>query len=168
MAGLMDNLIETLEKEEELYLTLIPLAEEKAGVIIENDLKRLSDITEKEQEAVSVITNLEKKRAEIMKNMGIVLNRKNSQMKLDDLIALMSKNADTKERLINVKGKLHDTLTRLKTINNRNEKLIRESLNISEYHLNMIRSERSYIGNNYTRHAGQFDMPLTGMFDMKN
>ena len=168
MAGLMDNLIDTLEKEEEIYLTLIPLAEEKSGVIIENDLKRLSDITEKEQEAVSVITNLEKKRAEIMKNMGIVLNRKNAQMKLDDLIALMSKNADTKERLIKIKGKLHETLPRLKTINNRNEKLIKESLNISEYHLNMIRSERSYIGNNYTRSAGQFDMPLTGMFDARN
>ncbi|MCR5824436.1 MAG: flagellar protein FlgN, partial [Lachnospiraceae bacterium] len=87
-------------------------------------------------------------------------------------IELMEKQPETRARLTDLKKQLRETLESLKTINDRNTKLIKESLEISEYHLNMIRSSRSYIGNNYTRKAGQFGqfdtMMSVGTFDAKN
>jgi flagellar biosynthesis/type III secretory pathway chaperone len=160
MAGLMDELIATLKSELQIYTDLIPLADQKSAVIIENDTKRLSDITEKEQLAIEKLKGLEKKRAGIMSNMKVVLNKRNSELKLEELIGLMDNQPEVKKQLIELKNALRETLNSLKTINDRNTGFIKESLEISEYHLNMIRSSRSYIGNNYTRKAGQF-----GQFD---
>lgn len=170
MAGLMDELISTLRSELKIYKELIPLADKKSGVIIENDTKLLADITEEEQLAVEQLKMLEKKREGIMVNMRIVLNKKNSELKLEELINLMQKQPEARQELIELKQDLKDTIGDLKTINERNSRLIKESLEISEYHLNMIRSSRGYIGNNYTRKAGQFDMSMmtVGTFDAKN
>ena len=172
MAGLMDELIATLKSELQIYTDLIPLADQKSAVIIENDTKRLSDITEKEQLAIEKLKGLEKKRAEIMSNMKVVLNKRNSELKLEELIGLMDNQPEVKKQLIELKNALRETLNSLKTINDRNTGFIKESLEISEYHLNMIRSSRSYIGNNYTRKAGQFGQFDTMMtvrtFDAKN
>ncbi len=166
----MDELISTLRSELKIYKELIPLADKKSGVIIENDTKLLADITEEEQLAVEQLKMLEKKREGIMVNMRIVLNKKNSELKLEELINLMQKQPEARQELIELKQDLKDTIGDLKTINERNSRLIKESLEISEYHLNMIRSSRGYIGNNYTRKAGQFDMSMmtVGTFDAKN
>ena len=138
-----------------------PLGKNEADTITSKTGKKLSEITEKEQLAVEALSSLEKKREGIMGNMRIVLNRKGSALKLEELINLMDKQPETKAELIELKKALKETLENLRTINGRNEKLINQSLEISEYHLNMIRSSRGYIGNNYTRKAGQF-----GQFDM--
>ncbi len=161
MAGLMDELVATLRGELQIYNELIPLAEKKSEVIIANDTKRLAEITEEEQLAVEKLKVFEKKREGIMTNMRVVLNKKNSLLKLEELINLMEKQPEARGELIELKKALKETLEDLKTINDRNTRLIKESLEISEYHLNMIRSSRSYIGNNYTRKAGNF-----GQFDM--
>ncbi len=172
MAGLIDDLVATLSGELQIYNGLIPLAEQKSKVVIENDTKRLAEITEEEQLAVEKLKVLEKKREFIMSNMKVVLNRKNSELRLEELIELMEKQPETRAKLTDLKKQLRETLESLKTINDRNTKLIKESLEISEYHLNMIRSSRSYIGNNYTRKAGQFGqfdtMMSVGTFDAKN
>ncbi len=170
MAGLMDELVSTLRDELQIYKELIPLADRKSGVIIENDTKRLSEITEEEQLAVEKLKMLEKTREKIMANMRVVLNKKNSELKLDELIGLMQKQPKVRQDLTELKTSLKETIDDLKILNERNSRLIKESLDISEYHLNMIRSSRGYIGNNYTRKAGQFDMSMmqVGTFDAKN
>ena len=173
MAGLMDELIATLTGELQIYNDLIPLARKKTPIIIENDTERLAEITEEEQRAVEKLMVLEKKREGIMANMRIVLNKKGSALKLEELIELTEKQPETRKCLIGLKRSLKETLDTLKTINDKNTRLIQESLEISEYHLNMIRSSRTYIGNNYTRragHFGQFDnsMLAVGTFDAKN
>ncbi len=172
MAGLMDELVATLKGELQIYNELIPLADKKSGIIIANDTVKLAEITEEEQLAVEKLKALEKKREGIMANMRVVLNKRNSALKLEELIELMTKQPEAQKELINVKKALKETIDELRTLNDRNTRLIKESLEISEYHLNMIRSSRSYIGNNYTSKAGrfgQFDTMMTvGTFDAKN
>lgn len=168
MAGLMDELIQTLTDELNIYRELIPVADMKSGVIITNNVSELERITEKEQLVAESLNHLEKKREQIMKDMRTVLNRRNSELRLDELISLMEKQPEAKERLMIIRKELKETVYRLKTLNDRNSKLLTESLSISEYQLNMIRSAKSYIGNNYTRHAGQFDMSASsGVFDAR-
>lgn len=167
MAGLMDDLIETLNDELKIYKDLIPISEMKSGIIITNNVKELELITEKEQIITESLAKLEKRREGIMVNIRTVLSRRNSELKLDELISLMKNQPDAQKKLIDARRDLKETLSRLKTLNDRNQKLLTESLSISEYQLNMIRSAKSYIGNNYTRSAGQFDMACAGAFDAR-
>ncbi len=167
MAGLMDELIATLTDELNIYKELIPMADMKSGIIITNNVSELEKMTEKEQLTTEALGRLEKKRERIMADMRTVLSRKNSALKLDELIELMAKQPETQKQLISIRKDLKATLERLKMLNDRNQKLITESLSISEYHLNTIRSAKTYIGNNYTRNAGQFDMACAGAFDAR-
>ncbi|MCQ2537991.1 MAG: flagellar protein FlgN [Lachnospiraceae bacterium] len=167
MAGLMDELIMTLNDELQIYKDLIPISDTKSGVIISNNVAELERITEKEQIIAENLGRLEKKRERIMADIRTVLSKRNSELKLDELIGLMEKQPESQKQLIAVRKELKETIGRLKMLNDRNQKLITESLSISEYQLNMIRSAKSYIGNNYTRSAGQFNMACAGAFDAR-
>ena len=167
MASLIEELIETLSGELSVYEALVPLADRKSAVIINNDVAELERITEQEQLSAERLGALEKKREKVMNSMRTVLNRRNSELRLDELIDLLAKQPEIQERLFDIRKKLKSTLQTMKMLNDRNAKLITSSLEISDFQLNMIRSSRSYIGNNYTRNAGQFDMSMgpIGSFD---
>ena len=49
MASLIENLIAVLEQESELYDKLTEASKEKTGIIIANDIERLTKINEKER-----------------------------------------------------------------------------------------------------------------------
>ena len=169
MASLIEELIETLSGELSVYEALVPLADRKSAVIINNDVAELERITEQEQLSAERLGALERKREKVMNSMRTVLNRRNSELRLDELIDLLAKQPEIQERLFALRKKLKSTLQTMKMLNDRNAKLITSSLEISDFQLNMIRSSRSYIGNNYTRKAGQFDMSMgpIGTFDAK-
>ena len=63
MASLMEELISTLSQEKELYLSLLPVAEEKTKAIVANDLKELQKVTDREKEMVDRVNALERKRS---------------------------------------------------------------------------------------------------------
>ncbi|MBR5943104.1 MAG: flagellar export chaperone FlgN, partial [Clostridia bacterium] len=65
MAGLIDELVNTMSQENDIYKELIPIADEKTRIIIKNDLDALQKITEKEQLTIERINALEKKREEV-------------------------------------------------------------------------------------------------------
>ena len=55
MASLIDELIDTLNREDEEYNRLIALSREKTPIIVKGDLEGLAAVTDKEQSVVSVI-----------------------------------------------------------------------------------------------------------------
>ncbi len=169
MAGLTDELLSVLNEEEKLYEELLPYAEQKSAVIVENNIKKLEEITEFEQLSTEKLKKLEKQREEIMKNIRIVLNIKTPEFKLEDLINKLDRQPEVQKNLREVKARLKTTISTLEDYNFRNGKLLKSSLEIAEYGLNVIRSTKSYIGNNYTRRAGQFDAQIMqpGTFDAK-
>ena len=80
MASLIEELIMVLGEEERIYSEIIPLAEKKTRIIVKNDLQSLTSITEEEQALVSRISKLEKKRQEVIRNIGVVMNKKESEL----------------------------------------------------------------------------------------
>ena len=169
MASLMQELIATLRKEQAAYQELLPVVEQKTQAIIANDLKQVQDITETEQSAIGKISGLEQKRTEIMKNIGIVLNRKTSELTLPNLIKLLDRQPQEQQSLAEIHKTLTDVLKRLAEVNGHNRNLIEQSLEMISYNMNLLQSTRIVPGNNYTRNAGQWDMTAsqTGMFDAK-
>ena len=170
MASLIDELIDILEKEYEVYQQLIPIANEKTQVIVKNDLTSLQEITGKEQSAVDRINSYERKREAVMLNIKTVINRKAQEFNLKTLIELMEKQPKEQKALSIIHDNLKDTIQNLIEINSRNKHLIQQSLEMIEFNMNFIQSTRMSPGNNtYTKSASQYVAQErgTGMFDAK-
>ena len=169
MASLMQELIATLRKEQEAYQELLPVVEQKTQAIIANDLQKVQTITETEQSAIGKISGLEQKRTEIMKNIGVVLNKKVTDLTLPNLIKLLDRQPQEQQKLGEIHKELTVLLKRLSEVNGHNKNLIEQSLEMISYNMNLLQSTRIVPGNNYTRNAGQWDMTAsqTGMFDAK-
>ena len=170
MAGLIDELVKTMSQENDIYRELIPIAEEKTRVIIKNDLDALQKITEQEQLTIEKINALEKKREEVVINIGTVLSRDPKELNMKALIKIMGKQPKEQKELSRIHDELDVNLRRLVTINDRNKELINQSLEMIEFNMNLIQSTRMAPGvNNYTRSAGESSIRQagTGMFDAK-
>ena len=57
MASLMEEMLDVLQKENDEYNKLLVLSEEKTDALIKSDIKRILEISEKEQEIVDIIKN---------------------------------------------------------------------------------------------------------------
>lgn len=170
MASLIEELITTLEQEHILYQELLPIAEKKTHIIINNDLESLQTITEQEQLSVEKVNALEKKREEVIINIGTVISRDPKNLNIKNIIDLLEKQPEEQQKLAQIHDKLKKTVYRLMDINQRNKTLIEQSLEMIEFNLNFIQSTRMSPGNNnYTRGAASIGntMDGSGMFDAK-
>ena len=128
MAGLIDELMNTLEKENEEYQVLLKLSQEKTGIIIRNDVNALQKLVEQEQLVVDRITPLEKKRVEYTKDIATVINRPEESLTLTRLMELMDSQPAVKKRLGEIHDKLHNTMAQMVKINDMNQGLLKEAL----------------------------------------
>lgn len=166
LASLIEDLTSTLNEEDKIYKKLIPIEEEKTQIIIENNLQALSEVTKKEQEFIAMINQLEKKREEIVKNIGVVLNRDSSNLTISAIIEMLE-GQDEQVNLASVYDKLSNTLTNMVSINNRNKILIEQSLDMIEFNMNFYQSVQN-INNNYDKGAHSSDgAEESGMFDAR-
>lgn len=174
MASLIEELTDTLGREAAIYEELIPLAEKKTQVIVANDLESLQNITEQEQEAIERIGALERKRQEVIVNIGTVLSRNPATLDFKTLISVLSGQPKEQGELRQLHDRLKKTIGRLKDINSRNKILIEQSLEMIEFNMNFIRSTWTSPGmgqtmGQYGKGASEIQMPVsqTGMFDAK-
>lgn len=166
----MEELITTLKQEYTIYKELLPIEENKTKVIVSNNLKDLQEITEEEQTVVDKINGLERKRAEILANIGTVINRDSATLHIQNIIELLEKQPKEQKQLSDIHDNLKKLVQRLMEINNHNNSLIQQSLEMIEFNMNFIQSTRMLPGNNgYDKGASQYDASSTqsGMFDTK-
>ena len=131
MAGLIDELMNTLEKENEEYQVLLKLSQEKTGIIIRNDVNALQKLVEQEQLVVDRITPLEKKRVEYTKDIAAV-----------------------KKRLGEIHDKLHNTMAQMVKINDMNQGLLKEALELVNFDITLMNSmKQAPITANYDSRA---------------
>lgn len=170
MASLIEELIHTLEQEYDTYRQMIPIAEKKNEIIINNDLTALQDITDEEQSMIETVNTLERKREEVVTNIGTVINKDPKTINIRTVIQILEKQPREQKQLSEIHDNLKKTIQRLVEINNHNKSLIQQSLEMIEFNMNFIQSTRMSPGNlSYNKGASQFDMPSlqTGMFDAK-
>lgn len=170
MASLIEELITTLQKESDIYKEMIPIAKEKSKIIASNDLPGLQNITDVEQGFVEKVMVLDKKREEIIGNIGVVLCKDAKTLKIQDIIALLEKQPKEQQRLTEVHKDLKNTVEQLVSYNNHNKALVEQSLEMIEFNMNFIQSTRMSPGNNiYTKSAAEANnvLPESGMFDAK-
>ena len=154
MASLIEELIDTLNKENDEYGKLLELSGRKAAVIVARDIPALEKITDDEQTVISNISNLDAKRAEVTRDIADVINKDVESLKLSVLIDLLSKQPNEQKALSDVHDRLKVTVDNVRRINESNRQLIEQSLEMVEFDLNMMRAMRQAPEtNNYGRSA---------------
>lgn len=170
MASLMEELIQTLDAEEGLYRELIPVQEEKTRAIIANDLKSLQDITVREHELVDKTAALEQKREQVANDIATVLGKDPKTITLEQIEEVLKNQPQDQEKLQEVHDRLRKTVMRLQELNDQNKDLLKESMEMVEFNMNVIRSTRMSSGSsNYSSNASEVAgmAPPHGMFDAK-
>ena len=156
MASLMEELMETLTKEEKLYSELIPIEEEKTRAIVSNDLEKMQSITDTEREMVDKTTALEAKREEIAVNIATVLGKNPKTITLEEIEDSLQKQPEDRKKLQLIHDKLRKTVDRLRSVNDQNKELLQESMDMVEFNMNVMRSAQMTAGSsNYGSDASE-------------
>lgn len=170
MAGLIDELMNTLEKENEEYQELLKVAQEKTGTIIRADIEALQKLTEQEQLIADRIAPLEKKRVEYTKDIATVINRPVETLTISRLIELMESQPAVRKRLSEIHDGLHDTMTRMAKVNDMNQGLLKEALELVNFDITLMNSmKQAPLTANYDKSAYNVEqhMMSRGAFDTK-
>lgn len=142
MASLMDDLLGVLESEEKGYRELIVLAQEKRQVIIDADITRLEEITEKEQVIADMLHNQELKRVDVLSDMAVVLGQNAQELTVEKMIDILSKQPEEQEKLIDCRMRLRAALDEMKKWNEQNQVLLQNALEMVEFDLTLFKSLR--------------------------
>ena len=140
MASLIENLITILEQESELYERLIKESMDKTPVIVSNDLQRLSEANDREQRIVDEITSISHKRNQALGEIATVLGKDADRITVSEVIELMAKQPEFQHPLIAVRDKMLKQADLLKQVNVHNQNLLKESLEMTEYSINLMQS----------------------------
>jgi len=139
MAGLINTLIEILNEQASRYEDLLGLSLEKRDVIVANDIEGLQKITGLENILVSQNKKLEKRRIQAVADLAMVLNKKESELDLANLVDLLDGQTEQAE-LAAVRDRLRAALNELSYANAHNAELIGDALGYIDYSINVIRS----------------------------
>ncbi len=166
----MEELLDALEKEHVEYEVLLELSERKTPIIIKGDVAALETITDEEQIVVNRISHLDSRRETVTKDIANVINKDVETLKLSTLIGLLASQPKEQKRLSEIHDKLQKTVEMIRRLNEQNRELIKQSLEMVEFDLNIVRAMKQAPETaNYDRGAVSTGgmLGIVGGFDAK-
>jgi len=143
VASLMENLIDVLDKECSEYEVLLALSQRKTPIIVGGNLEELQKITDEEQEIVSRIGNLEKRRVTVTADIANVLNKDVNTLKLAHLVEMLAGRPSEQRSLAENHDRLQRVIGELQRINEHNRELLSNALEMVEFELNMYQAMKA-------------------------
>jgi len=136
MDRLLEQLIENLTEEKNIYSELLEISERKKQVIMNSRIKDLEKIVQVEQEFIIRIGSLENKRQEIIGEMAAQKKVKPEEITISTLVNWSS--GEVKQRLENIKEALTGIIERQKELNRVNERLLKINLEYVDFAINFL------------------------------
>ena len=142
MASLVEELVNVLEAEKQIYTTLVGYEERKKDVLIAADVASLEEITTKEQLACDDLIAYSNKRIQILKDIATVLGRTDGKMTVTRLISLLDTQPKVQEQLTEARDSLLNAANQMKTLSDQNAILIRQAIELNEFDMTLFKSLR--------------------------
>lgn len=142
MASLVEELVNVLEAEKQIYTTLVGYEERKKDVLIAADVATLEEITTKEQLAGDDLIAYSNKQIQILKDIATVLGRTDGKMTVTRLIALLDTQPKVQEQLTEARDSLLTAANQMKTLSDQNAILIRQAIELNEFDMTLFKSLR--------------------------
>lgn len=172
MATLIETLVQVLNEECEVYNKLVAISDEKTQIIVANDITKLQQITDQEQDVLTTIANLENKREEATNDIAMVLGKDTKGITLRDVIGFMQGQPDVQNQLSDVHDRLLSVVKHLSEINSHNSLLVNDQLEMIQFNLNLLQGLRQApetgTYNKGAYNTGETYAPLHGYFDSKS
>lgn len=169
MASLIEDLINTLDLENEEYTELLRISQGKTPVIVAGDVAKLNEIIAEEQVHTDKVAALEAKRLRVVNDIATVLNKDVNTLTIKNIISLLKGQDKEQAALADVHDKLKLTLNDMVVVNEINKQLIEESLELVEFNINYINSINQMPETaNYTKDAYNVSGISNSTFDTKN
>lgn len=142
MASLVEELVNVLEAEKQIYTTLVGYEERKKDVLIAADVATLEEITTKEQLAGDDLIAYSNKQIQILKDIATVLGRTDGKMTVTRLISLLDTQPKVQEQLTEARDSLFTAANQMKTLSDQNAILIRQAIELNEFDMTLFKSLR--------------------------
>lgn len=156
MASLIETLIDALNNECNEYEKLLELSMKKTGVIVGNNIEALQKIMDEETVVLDRLAVVDKERQVATKDIANVLNMDVTTLTLTKLIDAFSKRPVEQKALASAHDRLQTVTSSLRSINERNGELIKSSLEMVGFELNLLSASKTapqtanYSKGNYT------------------
>ena len=141
-ASLVEELVNVLEAEKQIYTTLVGYEERKKDVLIAADVAALEEITTKEQLAGDDLIAYSNKQIQILKDIATVLGRTDGKMTVTRLISLLDTQPKVQEQLTEARDSLLNAANQMKTLSDQNAILIRQAIELNEFDMTLFKSLR--------------------------
>lgn len=142
MASLVEELVNVLEAEKQIYTTLVGYEERKKDVLIAANVATLEEITTKEQLAGDDLIAYSNKQIQILKDIATVLGRTDGKMTVTRLISLLDTQPKVQEQLTEARDSLLTAANQMKTLSDQNAILIRQAIELNEFDMTLFKSLR--------------------------
>lgn len=145
----IQQLKDTLIRENEMYSNVLKLAEKKTEVIIKGDIRALEDITKKEQQFIKTMNTFEKIRRSVLTNIANELEI-DKDFSVSELLLFLDE--DIGNEIDELRYKLLETINSLKEANKSNERLLSQNLEYINLNLEIL-TQPAEDGNEYDNKA---------------
>ena len=142
MASLVEELINVLEKQAEVYQTFLQVGEEKTKIVISADINALEELTEIERSVSDALLVLGNKQIRILQDIKNVLGRQEEEMTVTKLIGYLSSQPKVQQELTTAKEKLLETAKKAQRLNRQNELLLQQAIELTEFDITLFKSMR--------------------------
>lgn len=136
MNNLLDNLITILKEEYNCYCQLNQMALDKKETLINNEVSRLTEILQEDEEVVATLEELEKERAVISGQLAKIYELGTDTAHFSQLTDNIPEPWQTE--LVTIGEKLISVLGKLQEQNQQNRVLLEQSLKINTFSLNKL------------------------------
>lgn len=142
MASLVEELVNVLESEKQIYDNLIGYEERKKDILIAADVPALEEITTLEQLAGDDLIALSNQQIQILKDIATVLGRTQEKMTVTRLIELLDTQPKVQKQLTEARDQLLQAANEMKSLSDQNAVLIRQAIELNEFDLTLFKSLR--------------------------
>ena len=140
MASLIDLLIDDLNNEDTGYNKLLDLSNDKTSAIVKGDVDELQKIFLQEQKLIEELETVEQKRQEDVKEICSILRLPYEQIRVEHIVQILEKKPKEHDALEEVYLRLKRTLNQLTTVNDNNKLLLKESMDMIQFELDLART----------------------------
>lgn len=163
-AGLVKQLTDVLNQENEIYDMLSKISSNKTNIIVGGKVNELENIVKLEQALVMKISKFEAEREKIVDKLCTLLGKRPEEVTISGLVVLLGQNES--DKLKACQEKMLDKINNLKNANDLNSKLIKNSLEYIDFSINMMTSIDS-VTNSYGSSGLAGATKKRNLFDVK-
>lgn len=139
MASLMEELLDTLQTETGKYEELLEMFQRKTPVLVSGKIDELQKITDEEQKLVDNINSIDKKRNDLVNDIGNVLNVNPKELTIQRLADLMKEQPEQQKQLLEIHDKLKRILESVQAVNEQNKALVNQMLEMVSFDMNLLK-----------------------------